>query len=253
MEIITLPEERRELILNQLKENGKVLSIELSKLLNVSEDTIRRDLRELADANLLRRVHGGAMPINTAMESFRTRETLMVDVKINLAKKAVKLIKDHQTIFFGGGTTNLEIIKRIPKDFFLTIITPSVVNAIELANFPRIKTILIGGELSQKELTATGAEAVAQLKNFHTDLFFMGVCSLHHQHGITSVEYDGVISEKTMVENAKATVVPVSNHKLETISANFIAPISAISFLITEEDVDQKLLQPYFLQGIKIV
>src|SRR5438876_2432914 len=120
-----LTAERRRSIMQTLQREGKVHATELSKALQVSEDTIRRDLRELAAAGVLQRVHGGALPRSPATASFTERQQQAPETKAAIAQAAVRLIRQDQVIIFDGGTTLLQVAQRLPPDLRATVITHS--------------------------------------------------------------------------------------------------------------------------------
>ena len=142
-----LKEERQFIILEELRIHNKVLTSELSQSLSVSEDTIRRDLRDLADGGKIRKVHGGAVVNAFPPYDFRDREVYALDRKAILAQKALTLFKPGQVVLMDGGTTNIELAKRIPADLKLTIFTNSLPVAVILTDHPSVETILIGGRI----------------------------------------------------------------------------------------------------------
>src|SRR5450759_1713634 len=142
-----LTAERRRSIMQTLQREGKVLASELSKDLQVSEDTIRRDLRELATAGELLRVHGGALPHSTATASFTVRQQQATGAKAAIAQAAIRLIRQDQVIILDGGTTPLQVAQNLPYDLRATVITHSPPVALALAEHPEIEVIVIGGRL----------------------------------------------------------------------------------------------------------
>src|SRR5213080_2799046 len=142
-----LTAERRRSIMQMLQRDGKVYASELSKDLRVSEDTIRRDLRELATAGMLQRVHGGALPRSPATASFTERQQQAPEAKAAIAQAAIRLIHQDQVIILDGGTTPLQVAQRLPHDLRATVITHSPPVASALAEHPEIEVIVIGGKL----------------------------------------------------------------------------------------------------------
>ncbi len=138
-----LTAERRRSIIHTLQRDGKVLASELSRALHVSEDTIRRDLRELASAGALQRVHGGALPRSPATASFTERQQQVSGAKVAIARAAVGLIRQDQVIILDGGTTPLQVAQHLPSDLRATVITHSPPIALALAEHPLIEVILI--------------------------------------------------------------------------------------------------------------
>lgn len=253
MQTINLPQERRQNILEDLRLNGKVVAIELSKRYAVSEDTIRRDLRELASAGLLKRVHGGALPISPSTAPYRERDKQPTANKIALARVARDLTQDGQLIFFDGGTTNSEIAKCLPPNLRATAVTPSPQIALHLANYQHIEVILIGGRLNKMELVTADAEAVRQLQQFQADICFLGVCSIHPEVGITANVYEEVVLTRTLIEQSGEVVATATAEKLGSVAPFTVASIDQITHIITEKKVADDRLNPYKSHGIKIL
>ena len=155
-----LKQERHQLILKILRQDRKVLSVNLSEELNVSEDTIRRDIKELGSKDLLYRVHGGALSIENKTLTYNERRTFDLAEKSIIAKKAVKLIHDGQVIIMSGSTTNLELAKIIPPEINATIFTYSLPIALELTQHPSVEVIFIGGKLNKSAQVTIGIDVV---------------------------------------------------------------------------------------------
>ena len=166
-----LGEERRELILRWLAAEGKVRASDLSLRLRVSLDTVRRDLQELADAGLLRRVHGGALPPSSpGPDSFVERLPDDTAAKAAVAQAATALIAPGEVISLSGGTTTLEFARRLPDDLEATVIATNPDIAVALADHPRLTVDVIGGRLHPAARTVTGPEAVDALRRVRPDV-----------------------------------------------------------------------------------
>src|SRR5207302_7928942 len=139
-----LTAERRRSIMQTLQREGKVHATELSKVLQVSEDTILRDLRELAAAGVLQRFHGGALPRSPVTDSFTERQQQAPEAKAAIAQAAVRLIRQDQVIILDGGTTLLQVAQRLPRDLRATVITHSPPIAVALAEHPLVAGIVMG-------------------------------------------------------------------------------------------------------------
>jgi DeoR/GlpR family transcriptional regulator of sugar metabolism len=183
-----LTAERRRSIMQILQRDGKVLATELSKYLHVSEDTIRRDLRELAAADMLQRVHGGALPSSPTTASFTERQQQAPGAKAAIAQAAIGLIRRNQVIILDGGTTPLQVAQHLPHDLRATIITHSPPIALALAEYPEIEVIVIGGKLYKHELVTVGAATAEAFRNIRADLCFLGINSLHPEVGISTLD-----------------------------------------------------------------
>jgi DeoR/GlpR family transcriptional regulator of sugar metabolism len=178
-----LKEERHALLLQILNREGKLLASELSERLNVSEDTIRRDLREMARGQQLQRVHGGALPRNPA-PPYAARIQQATEAKSAIAEAAARLVQDGQLVLMDGGSTTLQLALCLPRQLRATIITNSPPIAVALAAYSRVETILLGGRLNKQEQVTMGASTLDELRSYRADLCFLGVCSLHPEAGI---------------------------------------------------------------------
>jgi DeoR/GlpR family transcriptional regulator of sugar metabolism len=245
-----LSAERYDTILNLLKRDGKVLSAQLSQDLKVSEDTIRRDLSELANQGLIKRVHGGALPIAPSI-SFEERREVFSEEKQAIAKHAAKFIRSGQVILMDGGTTVLETARQIPLDTKATIITNNPSIAHILATHPYIDIILLGGQLLKSSYVTIGVDAIEQLRSIHADLCFLGTCSLHPELGIGTSNYDEMKIKKSMIAASAKVMALSTSDKLTMALPYIVAPADRLHYLITDT-ADKKMLKPYQNLGINV-
>ncbi len=166
-----LTSQRKQLILEKLEAEGQVQSTALSLFFSVSEDTIRRDLRELAAEGRLQRVHGGALPASSAIAPFAERQSVKMDAKKRVARRGAQLISPGQVVIIDGGTTTSELITFLPPDLPITVVTHSPGIALGLVGHPSIEVILIGGRLYKHSIVTVGAAAIEGINNIHADLF----------------------------------------------------------------------------------
>ena len=248
-----LTAERRRSIMQTLQREGKVHATELSKALQVSEDTIRRDLRELAAAGVLQRVHGGALPRSPATASFTERQQQAPEAKAAIAQAAVRLIRQDQVIIFDGGTTLLQVAQRLPPDLRATVITHSPPIALALAEHPLVEAIVIGGKLYKHELVAVGAATVEAFRNFRADLCFLGISNVHPEVGISTSNLEEAYVKRAMIASAAEVVALTSAEKIGTAAPYIIGPLSDLTHLVTERSVPDEMLAPYRALGITIV
>ena len=248
-----LRQERHQLILDTLRQQGKIIATDLSIQLNVSEDTIRRDLRELSSQGLLHRVHGGALPISPTAISFEERTQQTPEKKAALATAAMQLLQDGQVIFMDGSTSNLQIAKQLPPNIKLTIITNSPPITIALAARPQINVIMIGGNFFKGSLVNVGAAAISALSQIRTDLCFIGVYSLHPEIGISIPNYEEMFVKKIMIENSSEVAALVTAEKFGTSSSYIVAPANTLTFLITEATIPDETLSVYRKLGISVI
>src|SRR5215213_5276064 len=158
-----LNKQRKQYILDILKRDGQIVAKSLSEELGLSEDTIRRDLRDLAQEGLLQRVHGGALPASPAVVDFPQRQQIATEAKCQLGRTAAQMIQPGQVVILDGGTTAVQIARHLPPTLSATIVTHSPSVAVELASHPRVEVILIGGRLFKHSVVAVGAAAIEAL------------------------------------------------------------------------------------------
>jgi DeoR/GlpR family transcriptional regulator of sugar metabolism len=250
-----LTAERRRSIIQTLQRDGKVLASELSKNFHVSEDTIRRDLRELAEAGMLQRVHGGALPRSPASASFTERKQQAAGAKEAIARAAIRLVRQDQVIILDGGTTLLQVAQQLPRDLRATVIThsPPIALALTEPEHSEIEVILIGGELNKHALVAQGAATVEAYRNIRADLCFLGIRGLHPTVGISTSNLEESYVKRAMVASAAEVVALSSAEKLDTVAPYIIGPISVLTRLVTERSVSEEVLAPYRDQGVVII
>ena len=177
---------RKQQLLSRLKQDGKLVAKDLSLEMGVSEDTIRRDLRELAQEGLLQRVHGGALPSSPAVVDFAGREEIRHEGKAAIGRAAAAMIQSGQVVILDGGTTSREIARHIPRDLRATVVTRGPTIALELLHHPTIEVILIGGRLFKHSVVTVGAACLEAVGKVRPDTFFMGVTGVHPQTGLTT-------------------------------------------------------------------
>lgn len=248
-----LTAERRQYILETLRTEGKVLASQLSGTLNVSEDTIRRDLRELAEAGLLQRVHGGALPRSPAATSFTVRQQQAPAAKQAIARAAAKLLHNGQVIILDGGTTTLQVAQQLPLDLRITVITNSPPIAAALAAHPYVEVVVIGGRLYKDSLVTLGAAAIEALRAVHADICMLGVCSLHPEGGISVPDLEEAYVKRAMIAGAAEVVALASAEKLGTAAPYIVGPISDLTHIVTERHIPETALGRYRAQGITII
>lgn len=248
-----LSAERHNFILSTLQREGKVIAGELSQALNVSEDTIRRDLRKLAEAGLLQRVHGGALPGSPAATSYAVRQTQAASAKLAIAQTAVQLVHPGQVIILDGGTTTVQVAQCLPPDLRATVVTNSPPVAVALAEHPHIEVIIIGGRLSKKSLVSIGAATVEAFRMIRADLGMLGICSLHPEAGISTPDLEEAYVKRAVIASSAEVVALASAEKLGTAATYTVGPLSDLTHLVTEPGLPQELLEPYRAVGITIV
>ncbi len=243
---------RKQQILSLLKQNGQVVAKEVSQSIGVSEDTIRRDLRELAQEGLLQRVHGGALPASPAVADFAGRELLRHEGKVAIGIAAAAMVQPGQVVLLDGGTTAREVARHLPLELHATVATHSPTIALALIHHRLIDVILIGGRLFKHSVVAVGAAAIEAIGRIHADLFFMGVTGVHPQTGLTTGDYEEAAVKRALSRAAAETIVLASSEKLNAASSYKIVGLDEVSGLITQRTVDDAQIQPYQAAGLAV-
>ena len=244
--------QRKKHLLDLLSRDGRIVAKPVSEQLGVSEDTIRRDLRELAKEGQLRRVHGGALPVTPPMVMFAQRHDIEAGAKADIGRAAATLIQPGQVVFIDGGTTCLQMARQLAPELHATVVTHSPSIAVELANHPNIDVIILGGKLFKHSVVAMGSSTIDEIAKVRADAYFMGVCSLHPRTGITAMDYEEAAIKRALSRAAAETVVLASPDKLETTSPFEIVPLDEVSRIVVNGTTPPALLAPYQAQGIAI-
>jgi len=248
-----LTRHRKQEILSILKRNGQVIAKDVSNSMGVSEDTIRRDLREMAQEGLLQRVHGGALPVSPAVADFAGRELITTDGKVAIGRAAAGMIQPGQVVILDGGTTARQVARHIPLDFKATVVTHSPTIALELVNHPDIEVILIGGRMFKHSVVAVGAATIEAISHIHADTYFMGVTGVHPKTGLTTGDFEEAAVKRALSHAAGDTIVLASSEKLNTASPFAVVPLSEISGIITERAAAAALTRPYEKLKIPVI
>jgi len=244
---------RKREILSILKSNGQVIAKEVSRSMGVSEDTIRRDLRDMAQEGLLQRVHGGALPASPALTDFVGRESIATKGKIAIGRAAAQMIRAGQVVILDGGTTARQVARHIPSDLKATIVTHSPTIALELVQHASVEVILIGGRLFKHSVVAVGAAAMEGISHVHADTYFMGVTGIHPKTGLTTGDFEEAAVKRALSHAAADTIVLASSEKLNAASPYAVVPLNEISGIITERAADAALTRPYEKLKIPVI
>jgi len=233
-----LPVERRDRIRADLKRSSVVNAHDLSRELDVSLETIRRDLAELEKTGILVRVHGGAtssMPKRGDEASFSERSGAATEAKALIGSAAAALIESGQTIFMDVGTTVLGVARAMPHDFSGVVATCSLLVAAELAERPNIEVLVSGGRLRRGDLSLSNAQALDFFADLHADIAFLGSGGIDAEAGLTDYHLDEVAVRKVMMHNAAHAYVLVDSSKLGRVARHKVADFSEFDGVITDQ------------------
>jgi DeoR/GlpR family transcriptional regulator of sugar metabolism len=247
-----LTAERRQAILDRLTNDGKVVASELVLSLGVSEDTVRRDLKELDSQGLLRRVHGGALPPPPIVNPrFVERRKVDPAGKAAIGAAAAGLVKSGDVVLMSGGTTVLEFARRLPDDLQATVLTTGPDIALALVNHPVLEVVVVGGRLEPDTHTVVGPEALDAVRGVRADLCVLGVCSLHPEAGLTQLDREESLVERAMIASSARVATLTGADKLGFAGPWPVARTDEIDMLVT--DAGPEVTAPYAALGLEVV
>mgnify|MGYP000503478146 CR=1 FL=1 len=226
--------ERFRIILELLKEQQQLNTVELSISLDVSDDTVRRDLTELEEKGLLVKVHGGAISRSLIPLPIQERISIEQEAKIRLAKRAVCLIESGQVIIMDGGSTNMEVARLIPPELPLQVFTNSLPLAALFCDHAGTVVHFLGGTVLKSSQVSLGPPLFEQLSPIRADLYFMGVAALHQQFGATVPHYEEVLVKRKMMAHSQASVVIATRKKQQVVEKFKVCDLSDIKHLYQE-------------------
>lgn len=248
-----LTSERKALISDRLRRDGRFIAKVFAEELGLSEDTIRRDLREMAAEGLLARVHGGALPLQPALPDFATRKEVASDEKRRLGQLAATLVRAGETVFLDGGTTNAEIARALPRDFAFTVVTHSPTIAAELEHHPSAEVILVGGRIYKHSMVAVGSIASSAIATFRPDIFFLGATAVHSRHGFTTGDFEEAAVKRQIAAQSARTYVALTAEKLERASPVTIMPLEAATGIIVSGRAVAEQLEALGSAGVHVL
>ena len=244
-----LTEERHRVIRDRLAARGRVLAGELAAQFGVSEDTVRRDLRELAKSGACRRVYGGALAPAPDPGPVSLRQTSAAEAKAALGRAAARLLAAGQTVFIDAGTTNVAIARAVPHELALTVATNSIAVADALAARPRVRLIVLGGVFDRDKGACLGGDTLAGIGRLHADLFFLGACGVDARLGVTAFDPAEAEVKRAMAENSRSLAVAATTDKLGTEAPFRVAGPGEIAHLIVEREAPAAVVADFECRG----
>jgi DeoR family transcriptional regulator of aga operon len=245
--------DRLSVILEQLGGNGSASVEDLAKRLGVSGATVRRDLRQLADQNLLVRTHGGAAVQAVSYElPMRYRSGRRSEQKRRIGSAAAELVADRAAAGITGGTTTTETARALASRADLTIVTNALNIAAELAVRPNLRLVVTGGIARSASFELVGPVAEQTLAGYNLDVSFVGVDGIDSVAGCTTHDDVEARTNAMLVRQARRCVVVADSSKLGKVAFAQICPISAVDVLITDSDASEEELAPLRSAGLEI-
>lgn len=248
-----LKKERQAFILRQIDLHNKVLSSGLCQEISVSEDTIRRDLQELAEEGKIIKVHGGALSHSFSQFPYPSNNVYASSLKKIIAQKASRLIANGMFVLTTGGTTLIEMARSLPPQLKATFISGSIPVIQEYMLHPNLDVIVIGDKISKNARITTGGEALAKIRQIRADIGFLGVNAINPQDGMTDNDWDVVQVKKAIIESSQKVVCLTIAEKLNSLQPIHVSALNRIHTLITELPPDDPRLEPYVLAGVQVL
>ena len=235
-------EERYSKIIDLVNRNGRVAVKDLAKEFKVSEDCIRKDLRELENRDELKRVYGGAI-INRSHSDIKPvdeRKNINIEIKKKIAENALKTIEEGDIIFLDVSTINIEIAKKLKNSGMkITVVTNMLEIVMELKMCNSIRIITVGGEFNSEVGAVIGAAADRYIKNFTYDKCFIGVCGINKESGhVSTINLEDGNTKKTIIECSHKSYLVMEEEKFNCDEFYKFAKIDEVTGIITEIKIE---------------
>ena len=231
-----LGEQRRRLILEQLRKQGVVKTSELSELLSVSPMTIRNDLNALAKEGKLVRIHGGAAVRDwvTSEPSYQEKASRNLAEKKRIGKRAAELIEEGMAVFIGNGSTTMQLVHQLPSQIRFRAFTNALTHAVELSKLPRVEVYVVGGYLRGVSYAMVGPLAKRSLEDVYFDLAFLGANGVDPEHGVTIPSLEEADTAAEILRHARRRVILADHTKFGVVTHGKIVGLSEIDAIITD-------------------
>ena len=249
---VMLSRERQSLILKRLDQNGRVVAVDLAKEFAVSEDTIRRDLREMAAKGICERVYGGAL-LPSQPDQIVKRIDGITESKTVLGRAVARLLPEGANVFVDAGATNLAAMRGLPRDRKLTVITNAPHIAAALADHASVELIVVGGKVDFHVGASLGAQALIDISRFRFDIHLFGVCALDITSGLTVQSFEEMTLRCAVAERSNRVIAAVTKDKMGQTAAFQTIDFNERVTLVTEDDLSDASASQLATSGAQIV
>ncbi|MFJ3096847.1 DeoR/GlpR family DNA-binding transcription regulator [Streptomyces hydrogenans] len=248
-----LAAQRRAHLLDLLARQGKIVAKDVAADLGISEDSVRRDLRDLASEGLCQRVYGGALPVSPAVADYAARQSVAPEGKRRIALAAAALVRPGSTLILDGGTTALAVARALAPELDCTVITHSPTVATALLDHPKAEVFLLGGRLFKHSAVTCGAAAAEAAQNVSADLFLLGVTGVHPDAGLTTGDAEEAAMKRALAARAADTYVLASSEKIGAASRFRVLPWEGVTGLLTDADPHHPVLRSLAARGVEVL
>jgi DeoR family transcriptional regulator, fructose operon transcriptional repressor len=248
-------EERQRLIVERARAGGRVEVAALADELGVTTETVRRDLTTLERHALLRRVHGGAIPIERLgfEPALAARDTVLTVEKERIARLALAELPDEGTILLDAGTTTARLAARLPTDRELVVLTNALPIAMSLSVRPNITVLMVGGRVRGRTQAAVDAWALQALADSYVDVAFIGANGISPERGLTTPDTTESAVKRAMIRAARRSVVLADHTKVGQDHLSRFAALDEIDTLITDSGLDAQVADELRAQGPRVL
>jgi DeoR/GlpR family transcriptional regulator of sugar metabolism len=248
-----LAAERRDLLVDRLRRDGRLVAREMADEFGVPEHVLRRDLRDLAAAGLCQRVYGGALAPSPITEDFADRAAAIPDNKLRVAARAAALITPGSTVIIDAGTTALAVAQGLAPGLVATVVTRSPAVATALVVHKSVDVVLLGGRLLKSVASTCGAAAAEVANSISADLFLMGIAAVHPREGLMTDDLEDAAMKRILISRAAETYVLASSEKLGTASSHRIVGLSGVAGLVTDAPPGHPAVEQFAQLGARVI
>ncbi len=247
-------QERQQSIVATARQRGRVEVGSLAEELGVTVETVRRDLTALERLGVLRRVHGGALPVErlTLEPSLEARHAQYSEAKRRIGARAVMEIKEGDAVLLDAGTTTLAIAEALPPEMRLTIVTNSINIASRLADRPRTELMVLGGRVRRRTGAAVGDWVTDSLTEVAVDIAFLGANGFTVDRGATTPDQAESAAKRAMASAARRVVCVADSSKAGQVHMHRFVPTDEIALLISDSNLDDDTVQDFEDRGVEV-
>ncbi|TQL48706.1 DeoR family transcriptional regulator [Homoserinimonas aerilata] len=247
--------ERHQAILEQARANGRVEVRELAELLAVTPETIRRDLTSLERRGLVRRAHGGAIPVERSVvgSAVSDRHEILVAEKMAIATAALEELPDGGSVIIDAGTTTIKLAELLPVDRRLTVVTHSLPVAMALADRDNIELHVLGGLVRSSSRASVGTWTHQMVSMVNVDIAFLSINGITPERGLTTVNIAEAAVKSAIIKASRRSIVLADHSKFGREEFGRVAPLAAIDTIITDIGVNHELVLEVEAAGPEVV
>ncbi len=248
-------EERQQAIAARARHDGRVDVTRLAEQFDVTTETIRRDLAALERRGVVRRVHGGAIPVERLgfEPALATRESALTEEKEAIARRALEAIPEAGSILFDAGSTTLAIARGLPTDRELTVVTNSLPHATLLATMPNVTVHIVGGRIRSRTMAAVDEAAQAFLRDVFVDVAFVGANGISVARGLTTPDRSEAAVKRAFMQAARRTIVVADHTKFGSDHFSVFGALADVDAIVTDRGLDPRVVAELEEAGPEVI